>query len=285
MSVEFGIDPCRTWTCPVSGSDFVEVPAGPFLAGQDRKRLKIPAFWMARHPITNAQWLAFVEASNYAPPVAHPRAETYLAHWVDGRPPIELERHPVTWVSFVDALHYVEWARLALPSEWWWEKAACGADGSDHPWGNTNYRHLVSYRHWHRWWNEHPEDRDLFPNWHLMHKRLRVESDSTVVVDAFEEVASAYGCQQMLGNISEWCWQIDMPSGDFAPAETVADLVETPNRLMAVRGSAYLRRDVRRMVCHHRRRLSVTRRNGWTGFRPCKPTEAILLGSSADLSE
>ena len=58
---------------------FVEIPAGPFLMGSDDRRgysavdeeaspqheVTLPAYYIARYPVTVAQFRAFVEASGY----------------------------------------------------------------------------------------------------------------------------------------------------------------------------------------------------------------------------
>ena len=250
------------WTCEVSGCEMACVPAGGFLAGPERKPLRTPVFSMARYPVTNAQWLAFVEASGYEPPGAHPRPETYLKHWIDGRPPAELQRHPVTWVSFIDALHYADWTGMSLPSEWWWEKAARGLDGRPTPWGGDRNWTFVPRKTLTRWWDAKGEGYEQVwrPN---NRERAQIDRPGTAAVDDFAEVATAFGCEQMVGNVSEWCWRSESPEGGALPRLGLDELLDSP--LVAVRGACYLRKRVQ--PCHHRRRLSATRRNQWTGFR------------------
>jgi serine/threonine-protein kinase len=87
----------------------------------------------------------------------------------------------------------------------------------------------------------------------------------------------------MIGNVSEWCQTVDgqdrgvMPVGVPVAHPPGGDEVV----LTQVRGSCFLRSEPRRMVAHHQRRLSITRRNQWVGFRPalflpCRPrTESV----------
>jgi formylglycine-generating enzyme required for sulfatase activity len=134
---------------------FREVPAGPFSMGSDPKKdrqayadeqpqhtVDLPAFYIARCPVTVAQFRAFVDASGY---------DKHGPRCLRGLP-----NHPVVWVTWHDALAYCRWLekalregaqtspalrallesglRVTLPSEAEWEKAARGADGRVYPW-------------------------------------------------------------------------------------------------------------------------------------------------------
>lgn len=98
-----------------------------------RHRLHIDAFAIDRHPVTNAQFKAFVDASGYAPR----DAQNLLAHWVDGAPPAGWADCPVTWVGIEDARAFAAWAGKRLPREWEWQYAAQGTDGRLYPWGDA----------------------------------------------------------------------------------------------------------------------------------------------------
>jgi formylglycine-generating enzyme required for sulfatase activity len=238
------------WTNPVDGSQMVWIPPGPFYVGKEKEhRAECRGFSLARHPVTNAQFKRFLDATGYTPPEGHPSPALFLSHWRErtfgsGSAP---EPNPVVWVSYLDALHYCRWAGLTLPTEWMWEKAARGPDGRDYPWGETC-----------------PVDRQKLTN---------VNGACTCGVGAFPRTRTAYGCEDMIGNVSEWCQTTG--DGDFdhmPPGLPDLDLdLEQEGVYAAVRGSCFLRSSPSRMTCWHRRRLSITRRNQWVGFRPALP--------------
>jgi hypothetical protein len=107
----------------------VWVPPGPFIYGEGEGtqvvRLEQGVF-VARTPVTNAEYARFVAATGREPP----------RHWKGKTPPDELRDHPVVLVSWHDAVAYAEWAGVRLLTEHEWEKAARGIDGRIYPWGD-----------------------------------------------------------------------------------------------------------------------------------------------------
>ncbi|MCB0068322.1 MAG: SUMF1/EgtB/PvdO family nonheme iron enzyme, partial [Caldilineaceae bacterium] len=137
--------------------DWVEIPAGPFLMGSDKRKddqayddelpqhtMTLPAYRMARMPVMVAQFAAFVEATGYMTQ-AEQQGSAYVwtgqkwddvkgANWRHPRGPEsdvrQKQAHPVTCVTFRDVVGFCEWASrvtgttVRLPSEAEWEKAA-----------------------------------------------------------------------------------------------------------------------------------------------------------------
>jgi formylglycine-generating enzyme required for sulfatase activity len=149
---------------------FVEIPAGPFVMGSDKAAdplafdnerwsatraqgmVDLPAFYIGRYEVTVAQFKAFADQTG------HSTDDQAL------RAPLD---HPVTAISWPDALAYCRWLetklrewpqtpaglserlragwKVRLPSEAEWEKAARGTDGRIFPWGNEPRRDRANY--------------------------------------------------------------------------------------------------------------------------------------------
>ncbi len=239
-------DPAPSWINPIDESEMIWITPGPFHIGEDRRRVESPGFFLARHPVTNTQYRRFLDKTGYNPPPddLDPPGWRPLRWSQGGTPPMKAD-HPVVGVSFLDALYYCRWAGLALPTEWLWEKAARGPEGHRFPWGQLR------------------DVRDLTG-------LARVHAEDTCPVGSFPRTRSPYGCEDLIGNVAEWCWTQEPDDAGRLTAEILASDASAiaPSALMSIRGSAYMRHQVSRMAAWHRAQLSASRRNRWVGFRP-----------------
>jgi sulfatase modifying factor 1 len=128
-------------------AEMVVIPAAETQIGDDAAprnerpqfRMDIAAFRMDRTPVTVAQFRAFVEATGYVTDAERAGAAGVLSkgfgQWVDedganwrfprGPEKPEAEaNHPVTQVSWNDAVAYCSAYGLRLPTEFEWERAA-----------------------------------------------------------------------------------------------------------------------------------------------------------------
>jgi formylglycine-generating enzyme required for sulfatase activity len=169
---------------------FVEVLGGPFTMGADRSRdsmafdnerwspaqgegtVDVPAFYIARREVTVAEFAKFAQATKWN---------------VDSRALAGPAEHPVTFVSWPDALAYCRWLEatmkgslpdgfhVTLPTEAQWEKAARGTDRRRFPWGDEPRR-----------------------------DRANFAGQGTVPAGKLECPECAHGLSDMAGNVWEW---------------------------------------------------------------------------------
>ncbi|MBK8026843.1 MAG: SUMF1/EgtB/PvdO family nonheme iron enzyme [Chloroflexi bacterium] len=128
--------------------------------------LDVPAFAIAKYPVTNAQYRLFVTAGGYAErrwwteAGWEAKAKGWKwdgSQWVETNQPWAEPRYwndpnwksaawngddyPVTGVSWYEATAYCAWLSaetgesIGLPGEQQWQRAAQGSDGRAYPWG------------------------------------------------------------------------------------------------------------------------------------------------------
>jgi toxoflavin biosynthesis protein ToxD len=202
---------------------FIEIPAGSFLMGTPERELSalakayggtresyreespqhtvaLAAFAIAKTPVTNAQYAAFVARADARPPIS----------WHGPQPADVRLDHPVVDVSWEEANAFCTWLNeemknaelrienvvfseafsirnsqfaIRLPTEAEWERAARGVDGRTFPWGDL-------------WDAAKANTRDGGPG-------------STTAVGAHPPGASPAGCLDMAGNVWEWTTSLD----------------------------------------------------------------------------
>jgi iron(II)-dependent oxidoreductase len=190
----------------------VLVPGGHFTMGTSTEAWALdnerPAhqahtdpFFIDTAPVTNAQYVAFVEAGGYTDPrwwseqgwahvqranLVAPRFwERVGAEWYRDRfgvvAPV-VPDEPVVHVCFHEAEAYAKWAGKRLPTEVEWEKAArfdpATGRSRRYPWGD-----------------EEPTER---------HANLGQRHLQPAPVGAYPEGASALGVHQLIGDVWEW---------------------------------------------------------------------------------
>lgn len=191
-------------TSPIA-FDWVKIPAGEFIMGSDKSkdkdafewelpqhRMHLPDYWIAKTPVTVAQFAQFVKATNHKT-TAEIEGKAYVydgskwdwvegADWAHPRGPksnvMQKANHPVICVSWTDAVAFCQWAKVRLPTEAEWEKAARGDDGRIYPWGN-----------------EAPDKTRC---------NFNMNEQDTTSVGNYAKGASPYGCLDMAGNVWEW---------------------------------------------------------------------------------
>lgn len=230
------------------GNEMLLVPNGAFQLGAHRRTVYLDRFYLARYPVTNRQFQAFMEATNYAP--TDEEAKRFLAHWRNGKCQSDLLDHPVVFVSWLDARAYCRWAARRLPSEAEWEKAARGPDGNKYPWGK----------------DEPTADHANFGQ--ARAKAYPVSGEGgTSAVDAFPRSVSPYGMEGMAGNVFEWCEDIDdVAFYTHGPDRNPRNTLNAGNVPHVIRGGCW-RYDARSLRTFARASFPPTFRLDTVGFR------------------
>lgn len=230
--------------------EVVPIPAGVYLVGSDdhepeegpAHRVRLDAFAIDAHPVTNAQFSAFVEATGYVTiaerpldPADYPGAPVenlvagslvftptpgpvdlrHLSQWWTWTPGASWrhpegpgssregrDEHPVVHVAHPDAAAYAAWAGMALPTEAEWEVAARGG------------LEAMPYT-----WGDAPDSADQpLANYWRGDFPWRAEPGwgTTRPVGSFPP--NGYGLVDMAGNVWEWTEDWYAPRRVVSPA-------------------------------------------------------------------
>jgi iron(II)-dependent oxidoreductase len=189
---------------------------------------RVEAMFLDRYPITNRQYLEFVEAGGYEQmSIWDPQIWTAVFDFVDatgapgprfwrqGRYPRGEDELPVVGVSWYEAAAYARWVGKRLPTEAEWVKAGSWpVPLSDKkqwqrkfPWGDTMDRERCNL------WGSGP--------------------GKVVAVGEFSSGVSVGGVYQLIGNVWEWT------SGNFGATESASQDLLLPVPMKSIRGGAF----------------------------------------------
>ena len=260
----------------------VDVPGGTLLLGSSSETpflfdnekwahpVTIAPFRIARAPVTNADFLAFVTEGGYrrrefwsqegwrwrnAAGVEHPRYwvsrhDGWAERQFDRSDPLRPHR-PIIHVNWYEAEAWCHWAGRRLPTEVEWEAAAATEP--------TSAGGFASRKRRYPWGDDAPG---------LRHANLDGRALGTVDVAAHPEGDSAWGCRQMLGNAWEWTATTFEPYPGFAPDAYEEYSKPWFGSRKVLRGGAWATRS--RMITNtYRNFFTPERRDVMAGFRTC----------------
>ena len=173
------------------GGQMLFIPSGKFVMGSEAldaapnerplTGITLTRYYISRFPVTNAEY------------------EQFDRGHVQKRLPGSGDRHPVVYVSSLEAMKFCQWLttrerkKYRLPTEAEWEMAARGTDGRKYPWGDYDRRgDLANFA-----------DKNTVFAW--SDREIDDGFAESSPVGAFPLGASPFGVEDMAGNIWEWC--------------------------------------------------------------------------------
>ena len=246
----------------------------PFLFDNEKwgHPVAIEPFEIAKAPVTNGEFQAFIEDDGYgreefwdadAWQWRQDAGAKHPAYWQSDGPGNWLLRRfertlplpsnePVIHVNWYEANAYCRWAGLRLPSEAEWEAAALGETVTDGSLAATKRRYP---------WGEALPDPSR--------ANLDGRALGTVDVGALAAGDSSFGCRQMLGNV--WEWTAD--TFDAFPGFSADAYKEYSTMLFGdtkvLRGGAWSTRG-RMIHGTYRNYFEAHRNDVFAGFRTCR---------------
>lgn len=240
----------------------VRIPAGEFWMGRTRlwlmdeigwqvrerfddrpvHRVRLGAFAMDVHEVTNADYAAFVAnpSSKVEPPF----------HWGGRTPPAGKDRLPVYNVTWHDAVKYCAAQGGRLPTEAEWEYAARGgAADLDYPWGN--------------------DYADSTPGGTAVARARSGASTGPRPVGSY--APNAWGLHDMSGNV--WEWTADWYDLLYYAESPVENPTGPPDgRYKVIRGGSWADTETRLGTVYYRNFTAPDTAQPTIGFRCVVPT-------------
>ncbi|MCH7956163.1 MAG: ergothioneine biosynthesis protein EgtB [Proteobacteria bacterium] len=262
----------------------VDVPGGTFLLGSARDApfvfdnekwahpITVAPFRIARAPVTNAGFAAFVDAGGYGRPefwdddgwrwrekagAGHPvywvadGPGTWAARRFDGVADAAPDQ-PVVHVNWYEAEAYCRWAGRRLPTEAEWEVAATAEPAAGGAALGTRKRRFP--------WGDEP----------VQAGRANLDGHALGCIDvaALPDGDSAFGCRQMMGNVWEWTASPFGAFPGFSPDAYKEYSEPLFGTTKVLRGGGWATRG-RMLTARYRNFFTPDRRDVFAGFRTC----------------
>lgn len=233
-----------------------------FLADKEGPAVEIEmkGFWIGQTPVTNAQFLDFIEATGYKTDAESLGWSYCFGYFLESRvkqssKPLsnagwwyqvagasfrcpegegsdiqDRMNHPVVHISRNDAIAYCLWGGYRLPTEAEWEVAAKGGTQEEYyPWGEDLC--LDGKHHCNIWQGKFPSENTIEDGY-----------SSTAPVHTYEP--NGYGCYQMIGNVWEWCsnpGRVDLSLFAYMDGEQIWNSYQTrDDREYGIKGGSFL---------------------------------------------
>jgi iron(II)-dependent oxidoreductase len=190
---------------------FINIPGGLFLQGSliNKNRIsfdnempiftkEIKSFWVSKYPITEYEYLEFVNAGGYTNKKYWDiNAQLWLKSHNINAPMYWFKKNsiwyrrqydiivkigsnlPVCNISWYEAKAYCLWKKCRLITESEWEYIATNLGKTEYPWGNDSPNHILC--------------------------NLNYKNDYCVDVNLYSNSDSKLGISQLIGNVWEWC--------------------------------------------------------------------------------
>jgi iron(II)-dependent oxidoreductase len=233
-----------TIVCLRDGCEMVRVPAGTEIMGNDvglpeerpAHAVTLKSYYIDKLETSVAQYERFLASSGYRIPQGDdPKQGT---QWEGRAAKKDALAMPVVHVSWHDARAYAQWAGKSLPSEAQWERAARGGFAGDYPrpFDSAFDRHVNGGK---------SEGSGLSvqgsgESADAKQQPFRVNGalGQLMSVYSFPAALNPFGCQNMLGNVSEWCRDCYDPSY-YARSIAQDPLGPDTGELRVVRGGSW----------------------------------------------
>ncbi|MCU0481856.1 MAG: SUMF1/EgtB/PvdO family nonheme iron enzyme [Anaerolineae bacterium] len=206
----------------------------------------VSAFWMAKYPITNAQFKMFIQNGGYKNDVfwteqglKHLNSKEWNYPQLFKYDNWNGDLQPVVGVSWYEAIAFCNWLsneignHISLPSDKQWQYAVQGREGRLYSWGNEWKSHLCN------------------------HNVDNPGAGYTTPVNRYEKMYEPMnGLIDMTGNVFEWCLTQYQTGND-----------ELNGRTFITRGGSYYHKDKKHFSTYFRWNNLPSDRYSFIGFR------------------